>query len=93
MRGLCARLALLGMAVLFTALLATGVAAAQTSTTSTTTPPPASTQPMLPTTANTSSMPHTGLDTAQLVGIATSCLLIGYGVCSLGRGVGAKTVP
>ena len=48
---------------------------------------------MLPTTTNTSSMPQTGLDTTGLVGVAVSCLLMGYGICSIGRGVGIKTVP
>jgi len=72
-------------------LMATDVAAAQTSTT-TTTAPPSSTQPMLPTTTN-SSMPQTGFDTAGLAGLAVSAILIGYGICSLGRGVRTETVP
>ena len=73
--------AVIGLAL----VAATGIAAAQTSTT--TTAPPPSTQPMLPTTTNTSSMPQTGQDSVRLVGIAVSCLLIGYGVCSVARGV------
>ena len=42
---------------------------------------------MLPTTTNTPAMPQTGLDSAQLAGIAVSCLLVGYGICSVSRGV------
>ncbi|HEX4820547.1 MAG TPA: hypothetical protein VFV00_10095, partial [Acidimicrobiales bacterium] len=57
-----------------------------------TTTPPASTQPMLPTTSN-SSMPQTGLETGQLAGLALSAILIGYGICSIGRGVEIDTVP
>ena len=78
-------LALVVAAVAFTLALSTDGAAAQ-STTSTTSPP-SSTQPMLPTTTNAQSMPQTGFDTAGLTGIAVSCLLIGYGVCSIGRGL------
>ena len=79
-------LAIVTAAIALTFGLATGIAAAQTSTT-TTTAPPSSTQPMLPTTTNTTTMPQTGFDTAGLAGIAVSCLLIGYGICSISRGV------
>lgn len=92
MRRVLGMLALVVATIALTLLMATDVAAAQTSTT-TTTAPPSSTQPMLPTTTNNSSMPQTGFDTAGLAGIAVSAILIGYGICSIGRGVRIQTVP
>jgi hypothetical protein len=90
MRRFLGLFALVVAAIVVMLLAATDVAAAQSTTTA---PPPSSTQPMLPTTTNSDSMPQTGQDSVQLVGIAVSCLLIGYGMCSIGRGVRTETVP
>jgi len=90
MRRVLGWFALLVAAIALMLLAATDVAAAQSTTT---TPPPSSTQPMLPTTTNSQSMPQTGQDSVQLVGIAVSCVLIGYGFCSIGRGVRTEPVP
>ena len=90
MRRVLGMLALVLAALALTLTLGTEVAAAQTSTTSTTAPP-GSTQPMLPTTTDSSAIPQTGFDTAGLAGVAVSCLLIGYGICSISRGLSFST--
>jgi hypothetical protein len=37
-------------------------------------------------------MPHTGRETERLAELAVSCLLIGWGMCSIGRGVRTESL-
>lgn len=50
--------------------------------------------PMLPVTSD-QSLPQSGTDSGRLAGLAVSAILIGWGVCSFGRGVrlGYAEVP
>jgi hypothetical protein len=70
------------------ALLSVGPASAATPKQSrSATAAPSTTAPaVLPTNMN-APLPHSGSDSARLAGLAVSCILIGWGVCSFGRGV------
>jgi len=73
-----------GIAILLFCLLTSGSSSATAAgpRQATTTTAPA----MLPVTPE-SSLPQSGTDTGMLAGLAVSAILIGWGVCSFGRGV------
>ena len=72
-----------GAAMLLFCLLTTSSASAagpRQATTTTTAPA------MLPLTSD-STLPHSGIGSGRLAGLAVSAILIGWGICSFGRGV------
>jgi hypothetical protein len=80
-----AGIAMLLLCLVTTASPASAAGPAQ-ATTSTTAPA------MLPLTSDPS-LPHSGIDSGRLAGLAVSCMLIGWGALSFGEGVRLRRRP